>query len=328
MANYKQTTDQYKEKVYNKYGDAVVIIGEYYGDTKPIEFSYHCIEHGDIHKSINAKNILSSSFQPCDLCASNLKSLKGLSRLNAKEDQYNRLKLHCENKGGSLISTEWTRAKDLYEIDCGNPDHPNFYNNADKILNSNQWCPYCYGRKGNFQERYKQLIESKNGDMLSDYINQNTHIRVRCKEHNYIWDISPTNLNKGRWCPVCNLWESEKIAYDCLMNNNLIFDIQYSFDDFTGETCEKYRFDFVVFINNKIILIEVDGDFHRKCFTKDRTMQVQEYDELKNQYCKSKKIPLIRVPYYNNKKPTYDEFYAEFNDVVQKEIINKYSIVV
>jgi len=242
---------------------------------------------------------------------------------------YNEFKRIVNSKGGILIGDKWTKSKDLYEIDCGCSEHPNFFNTADKIMNSNQWCPYCCGRKGDFEKEIKEIIHSKNGELLSEYTNSYGHVKVKCNIHNYVWDIMPLNIKKGRWCPVCNLVESEKITYDYLNNSGLKFDIQYGFDDlYVVDISEKLRFDFVVFINRKIILIEIDGDNHRTCYTSERLQKTKEYDNLKNEYCVNNHIKLIRIPYYNYKNPPYEEFYNVVKETITNEILNNYNIAI
>ena len=318
-----QTTEEFKENVKSRYGDKVEILSEYMGGTKPIDFLYYCDKHGNIFKTINAKNILAKSFSPCNECTNELHGKQRNSQVNDKMYYYNRLKKYCEDKGGRLITKKWTTARTLYEIKCDNIDHPSFFNTADKIVNSNQWCPYCYGRKGDFEQELRDLISSKNGQLLSKYINTYAHVRVKCNIHNYVWDIMPLNLKKGRWCPVCNMVKNEKITYDCLSDLGLNFDIQYCFDDLIGKNNEKLRFDFSIFINDKIILLEIDGDNHRAGGRYSE--KTKKYDKIKNDYCIKNNIDIIRIPYYNSKKPSYDEFYQEVKKIIIKEIINPYN---
>ena len=64
----------------------------------------------------------------------------------------------CEEHNGTLLDTKWTKAKDTYHFKCNNPDHPIFENTADGIMNKKQWCPYCSGRKGNFNQKVEEII--------------------------------------------------------------------------------------------------------------------------------------------------------------------------
>jgi hypothetical protein len=313
LAIARRSTEKFKEDVYKKYGNKVEILGEYEGANIPIEFVYHCEKHGDTYKSVNAKNVISKSFQPCRQCDLELKSEKGKISIKDKNYQYNRLKEYCESKGGKLISKEWTIAKDLYEIDCGISDHPHFFANADSLMNKPQWCPYCYGRSGNFNSKYKTIIESRDGVMLSNYVDGVTHVQIRCNKDGYIWGMYPSNIAKGRWCPICSMPYSERVPYDYLINNNYILRVQYTFNDLVGENNELLKYDFAILNkNNKLLgLLEIDDEEHRKNSNQLRRIKARIRDGIKDDYCKNNNIILYRLAFYRNKSfNNYDWYYA------------------
>ena len=133
-------------------------------------------------------------------------------------------------------------------------------------MNSNQWCPYCCGRKGDFENEIRDIVHSKNGELLNEYTNALTHVKVKCKEHNFIWDIYPFNIKKGRWCPVCNMIYAEKVVYDYLTNEKIKFVPQALLDNKLGKDGVPYRFDFGIFDekDNIAAVIEVDGEYHQR----------------------------------------------------------------
>ena len=61
-------------------------------------------------------------------------------------------------------------------------------------------------------------------------------------------------------------------------------------------------FDFILYIENKIIAIEYDGKQHYKigCFNNNLLdlMNRKRIDNIKTQYCKDNNIQLIRIPYW------------------------------
>ncbi|MDP9675193.1 hypothetical protein J2W97_001176 [Paenibacillus jamilae] len=314
-----QTTEEFRKKVYNKFGDKVRILSDYNGGTEPISFIYHCSEHGDIHKSINAKNILAKSFSPCTTCSNNLKST--VSCKNKKDHTYflKRLKSLCESKGGSLVSPKWKTAKSTYEIDCGITGHPNFFTTADCLFSKSQWCPYCSGRKGNFEEEIIEILRRKNYQLLSKYQKSTLPVSVKCNIDNYEWDITPTNIKKGRGCPVCNLPFSEKVVYDYLKNHDHNFKIQYSFDDLKGENGQPLKFDFVIFKPTGQILsiIEIDDLEHLYNHKSPRRIAARKRDVLKDNYCIGKKIDINRIKYYNKRKEFVDyEWYYKYIETI------------
>ncbi len=290
------------------------VLSEFISGTDPIDIIYHCKFHGDSYKTLNAKNVLAKTFSPCKECTSIVKSKKAKSSSKKdKEFHYNRLKNYCESKGGKLMDKKWITAKTLYEVDCGNPEHPNFFSTADSLVNKPQWCPYCSGRNGDFNEEIKAIVESKNGELLSRYMRSGEHVKVKCKTHNYIWDIMPLNIKKGRWCPICSLPYSEKVVYDYLVNQGYNVRVQYGFDDLVGENNEKLKYDFAIIDdeNNLLSLLEVDDDEHRHNHTQPKRVKARERDILKNKYCEENDIPLFRLAYYNKRKEfkEYDWYY-------------------
>ena len=181
-----------------------------------------------------------------------------------------------------MISKEYIKAKDTYEIKCGNLEHPHFFTTYDSLVNKPQWCPYCAGRKGNFEEEIKEIVESKNGELLTPYELSDKHVKVKCNEHDYIWDIMPMNIKKGRWCPICSLPFSEKVVFDYLRNNKFNIQVQYTFDDLIGDNNEKLKYDFAILdsYNNLIQIIEVDDCEHWYNHKSTRRLKARMYDEM------------------------------------------------
>lgn len=228
------------------------------------------------------------------------------------------------------METKWTKAKDQYHFKCGNPEHPVFITTADALYSGEHWCPYCSGRSGDFQNELKKLCEQKNGELLSEYKSSADYVTVRCNKHNYVWDILPNNIKKGRWCPICNMGFNEKVVYDYLINMHCNFKIQYSFEDLLGDNNEKLRFDFAILnsINSLVCLIEVDDEEHKdnhgdkspKQMTRQKAIK---RDEQKNDYCKKHNILLYRmeVPFRTNKKWEYEDYYRYINTEL-KDFVN------
>lgn len=318
MGHIIKNQEWFVEKVKNYHGDKVEILSKYNGSEKPIDIVYHCKEHGDTYKTINAKNICKSYFLPCKQCQNIHKSEKGFGNSHSKEYFLKRLQDYCVSQGGKLISTEWTRAKDLYEVKCGNPEHPTFWSNADSLVNKPQWCPYCSGREGNFEDDIKEIIKSKGGELLSGYVNASNYVKVKCIKHNYEWDILPNNIKKGRWCPICSMVFSEKVVWDYFTNNLCNIRPQYTFDDLLGDNSEKLKYDFGI-LNNRgqlVYLVEVDDEDHRyNHLISVQKAKVCERDIIKNNYCTDNNIKLHRmdVPFKREKRWDYEDYYRYIN---------------
>lgn len=305
------STEEYKNKVKDKYGDKVEILSEYLGGTNPIDILYHCNKHGDVYKTLNAKNVFAISFQPCKQCNSELHSKKRNAKSSDKTYFYNKLKNKAQSKGGVLLSDRWITAKTTYEFMCSNGHI--FKTTADCINSKNQWCPYCYGRRGDFEEEIKSIAKFKNGEILTPYINSSTYVKAKCNIHNYEWDIMPLNIKKGRWCPVCSQPYSENVVYDFLIDNNFKVKVQYTYDDLVSEKDELLRFDFAVFNQNKefLFLLEVDDKEHRGNPKEKRRIIAMKRDIIKNKYCEENSIILYRMIFdsFNKDLRDYNKYY-------------------
>lgn len=84
-----------------------------------------------------------------------------------------------------------------------------------------------------------------------------------------------------------------------LRQNNINYKKEYSFNDLKDKG--KLRFDFAIFDDNNQLmeLIEFDGRQHSSDYnpwnSQETLAERQKRDELKNNYCKEKKIKLIRL---------------------------------
>ena len=83
---------------------------------------------------------------------------------------------------------------------------------------------------------------------------------------------------------------------------NVNFKTQYTFDDCRfPDTNRLAYFDYAIFDeNNKLqMLIEYDGSQHEFGWgqKKESLEKIQEKDKIKEEYCKSKNISLVRISY-------------------------------
>lgn len=114
--------------------------------------------------------------------------------------------------------------------------------------------------------------------------------------------IKGTSLLHGVKSCGCLLSKGEARIAELLSKNNIPFEVQKSFDDCVfPETNRKAKFDF--WVDNKY-LIEYDGQQHfeanpnpKSWNTEDNVINTQKRDKFKDEWCKQKGIPLIRIPY-------------------------------
>lgn len=114
-------------------------------------------------------------------------------------------------------------------------------------------------------------------------------------------------------CRKCTLAQSEieLRVEEWLKENNISYEMERRFDD-----CRRKKplpFDFVLTIDEKIKIIEVDGIFHYENSYGEHLLELQkESDNIKNKYCKDNNIPLLRIPYWEFHNDTYKERLESF----------------
>lgn len=138
-------------------------------------------------------------------------------------------------------------------------------------------------------------------------------------------EVANNNLRTGG-TKSCGCVKSygESAIRKILLDNNINFATEYTFDDLKGERGNPLRFDFAIFDSehNLIELIEFDGRQHyegpdglwKESYTKEK---LQEYDKRKNEYCQINNIKLKRVPYFELSKLSLS--YLDLEDYKNEE---------
>lgn len=174
-------------------------------------------------------------------------------------------------------------------------------------------CPICGNkaigdklRKSHEQYIYELSQSNPNIDVVDSYINSLTPIRHRCKIHKYEWKVSPSHLLYNTGCPLCNVSKGENQVKKWIEEHNIKFEYQKKFDD-----CNDKRplpFDF--YLPDYNTCIEYDGEQHYKSinyFGGEDGLEVRQlHDKIKTEYCESKGIRLIRIPYFDDVKEKLD----------------------
>lgn len=168
-------------------------------------------------------------------------------------------------------------------------------------------CPLCAKRPNKDTEYFIKELKRKNPNVivLGEYVNSKTKIECLCKKCNFKFKTIPGDLIRGIGCPNCKISKGERKIEEFLDKNNLIYKIQYRIHD----CCNKkpLPFDFAIFYNDKLILIEYQGIQHykaidfankgkewaNKCFLLN-----QKRDNIKRDYCKNNNINLLEIPYW------------------------------
>jgi very-short-patch-repair endonuclease len=106
----------------------------------------------------------------------------------------------------------------------------------------------------------------------------------------------------GIGCPSCRFSKGETKIHNWLSSNNIQFIPQYKFED--CKNIRKLLFDF--YLPSQNLCIEYDGEQHfkQKEYTgkKCNLEYIQKNDSIKNLFCESNGIELLRIPYNKYRK--------------------------
>lgn len=123
-----------------------------------------------------------------------------------------------------------------------------------------------------------------------------------CKKHKIHWQakIKQRTL-RFEGCPKCVMSSAErKISY-YLDKKNIEYQTQYKFEDCLSRKGNKLRFDFALFLNGNLVLLEYHGDQHfikPHYLTDDEFLECQIRDKIKWDYCIANKIPIVIITKY------------------------------
>lgn len=123
--------------------------------------------------------------------------LKDSYKGNTKLDRADNL---AKQKGGRLIDS--TLQTDLkYEWEC---DKKHTWKTTCASILKGSWCYECQGKTQWSLDKFKNLVESKGGILLSDTFKITGRVRLKCKE-GHEWNAFSSSIVFGRWCKICSI---------------------------------------------------------------------------------------------------------------------------
>lgn len=164
-------------------------------------------------------------------------------------------------------------------------------------------CAVCSGKyKRTTDDFIKEVNSISNGEytVLGKYTNSNSPILIKHNKCGHIYKVRPVDfIHKNNRCPNCNeksLSNGVKFIEEFLSENNINFIKEKSFDNCKYR--KKLPFDF--YLEEYNLLIEYDGEQHfKKSFNRKESNHIVQHkrDIIKNNFCKTNKINLIRFKY-------------------------------
>ena len=121
----------------------------------------------------------------------------------------------------------------------------------------------------------------------------------------------------GSECPGVNSSKLEKNTSEIMKSNNILFQIESTFDDLVSDKGCRYRYDF--YLHDRDLLIECDGIQHFQCSRHfDKYVDLEHRalsDNIKNDYALENNIALLRIPHIYSmpkKQKELEEIVLEF----------------
>lgn len=241
-----------------------------------------------------------------------------ITKKDRAEKVFKKLYDICEDNGYTLLTNknEFTSIHDMkIKIIC--PIHGYQEVNLKNFLNKKR-CPQCGLDKRAAIHRsdpdyIEYVVNSVNNNILlnkTEYKNANTkNLKILCGEcGEEIFVVSFQNYCQGvNRCKHCSSVESrgEFKIRKCLEDNDIKFEKEYWFPD--CRDINPLPFDF--YLPDYNVLIEFDGQQHYDTWfyrnmdgdPELRLAECQRRDSIKTNYCKNKNIPLLRIPYWEEK---------------------------
>lgn len=167
-------------------------------------------------------------------------------------------------------------------------------------LSQNGRCPKCYNTIKKTTESFSnEVAHTFNGEfkVIGEYKNNHTPIKIKHLICDRVFSSRPGNFMTYKSCPLCSK-DGKSKGEEKILNILKSMDIKFVREKRFGD-CRNVRplpFDF--YLPDKNMIIEYDGEQHFKPkFNGESFENIKKTDKIKNEYCNSKNIKLIRIPY-------------------------------
>ncbi len=240
----------------------------------------------------------------CHACVNQLRWNKSLK--SRQNDYYSRLSAKCAENGYTLVSDKNDIKNNSSYIKYICPKHGEKSMKISNFL-AGKKCPNCVPE--NNHNKYKHSVDEVirrvrecGGYVINpeEYYNQDKqNLRFICPEcgNEFISSLKNFQQHGGQVCKDCSNYESlgeKKVRY-FLENNNIDYIPQKWFPDCR----DVYPLPFDFYLIDMNTIIEFDGQQHfvQSNLFPETLELIQKHDKIKNNYCVSNSINLIRIPY-------------------------------
>lgn len=227
------------------------------------------------------------------------------SKNNRAKEKFDLLRKFCKEKNYELITdeSEYDGARTTIKYICRK--HGVQTQSLEAMLYGHGCIDCSYEERGiNCRHTYdyvESVVNGINSNVLlnpKEYVGASVkNLRIKCGEcgNEYITDFDSYTHGQTR-CKHCSKSESvgEFRIRKFLEENNIYFEQEKTFENCKDK--KKLPFDF--YLPDCNLIIEFDGQVHYEDMEFGNHDITTKHDKMKNDYCKSHNIDLLRIPYW------------------------------
>ncbi len=323
-----KTHEQFVNEVIAKHGDSFTVLDSYINSYTKIRFKHN--NCGYIFKARPSAFLENVGCPKCSFMAYHKR------KIQKHKTKFNNIANNMR-KDGYVFLSEYAGIRkpiEIIHLTCGH----RYITKPETILKGHG-CPKCGHLKTGqsvriphdvFKKEFKKILGNEY-ELLDKYAGIEKKISILHKECGEIYQTTPKQiLSIGSRCPYCKtkvISNGEYRIEQYLKSNNIEFQKQYKIPRCKNK--KLLKFDFAIFSHNKLIaLIEYDGMQHFKpikYYGGESTYKlILARDKIKNDYCKKRKIYLIRIPYFEfkNIESILNERLSEIPTSIQLSILS------
>ena len=302
------TTDEFKRKCIEKYGDLFILDKIEYINSKT-KVCVTCRKHGDFW--ITPNNFLRG--HNCEKCKR--EKISKLKHYNNDIFKEKGNKKH--NNEYDYTKTEYVNSLTKVCIIC--PIHGEFWQTpADHLYGYG--CPKCGGtmklNENEFLKKKKKIHNDSYSYKDLHYVNIKTKIDIFCNKCGNVFQQTPLDHLTGRGCPNCKRSKSEIKVEQFLQENKIKYQGQKKFTWLGLQSLDFYLPDYN-------IAIECQGEQHFKPVEHfggiDSYEITKKRDKLKYELCKENDIKLFYFVNFSFQNSIYNAIYKKENTFYEIE---------
>ena len=274
-----------------------------------------CPKHGDFLQTPNSH----LNGNGCPKCSNESTSIR--CRSTTEEFINNSKKVHGESYDYSKVN--YARNIEKVEIIC--KIHGPFWQFPQNHLKG-CGCPKCKGlriskSKTRTKEKFIEKAVAVHGDKYDyskiSYVNSTTPVEIVCKKHGSSFWQDPANHLQGKGCPICSSSRLETMVREALINNNISYEEQKTWEWLVYKTAQRVDF----FLPDHNIIIECQGIQHFeevKFFGgKENLLETTDRDKNKHKLCLDHGLHIIYVSNLGENYP-YPYEVVDINNLIDR----------